>query len=51
MKIELTEEQRNNLLIFLDRVTLQGKEVIAFTQIVHALQNPLEKEQPKKVGD
>lgn len=44
MKIELTEEQRNNLLIFLDRVTLQGKEVIPFTQIVHALQNPLEEE-------
>ena len=44
MKIELTEEMRRNLLIFLERVTLQGKEVAAYIQIIQALQKPLEKE-------
>lgn len=43
MNIELTEEQRRNLLIFLERVTMQGKEVGAYVQIIQALQNPIEK--------
>ena len=47
MKIEITEEMRKNLLIFLDRVTLQGKEVGAYVQIIQALQKPLEKEGDK----
>ena len=46
MKIEITEEMRKNLLI-LDRVTLQGKEVGAYVQIIQALQKPLEKEGDK----
>lgn len=43
MYIELNEEQRKNLMIFLDRVELKGKEVFAFAQILSALQNPIEK--------
>ncbi len=45
--VELTEEVKRNLFIFLERVTLQGKEVSAYVQIIQALQKPLEKEGDK----
>lgn len=36
-KIELREEQLNNLLIFLERVDLKGQEAIAYVGIVQSL--------------
>lgn len=48
MYIKLTEEQRKNIMIFLDRTTIKGSEVVAFAQILKALQNPVELE---KDGD
>lgn len=42
MYIELTEEQKKNLLIFFDRVDLKGKEAIAYVQILGALQKPID---------
>ena len=47
MIIELTEEQRKNLLIFLDRTTIKGNEVVAFVQVLKALQQPIEKDGDK----
>lgn len=47
MIIELTEEQRKNLLIFLDRTTVKGNEVVAFVQVLKALQQPIEKDGDK----
>lgn len=39
MKIELTQAQINNLVLFLDRVELKGhKEVLAFMEIVNKLE-------------
>lgn len=43
MYIELTEEQRKNLFIFLERTELKGGEVLAFSQIINSLHNPIEK--------
>ena len=40
MKIELTEQQLNNLQIFLQRVDLKGNEVQAFVEIMQVLNNP-----------
>ena len=37
MKIELTEEQLNNLKTFLQRVDLKGAEVPAYISIANAL--------------
>lgn len=37
MKIELTEEQKSNLLVFLGRVELKGAEVPAFVDIYNAI--------------
>ena len=39
ISIHMTEEQVQNLLIFLTRASLTGKEVPAFNDIVAALQN------------
>lgn len=39
MKIELTQAQINNLVLFLDRVKIKGhKEVLAFMEIVNKLE-------------
>ena len=38
MKIEITQEQLNNLLIFLNRVNLQGNEAGALIDIIGTLQ-------------
>ena len=40
--IELTEGQLNNLLIFLQTVSLKGNEVPAFVEIVNAIQKAKE---------
>lgn len=37
-KIELTQEQKNNLILFLERVNMTGKEAIAYLQILQAIQ-------------
>ena len=37
MKIEFTDEQRDNLATFLQRVSLTGKEVPAYIAIVEAI--------------
>jgi len=39
MEIKLTEQQYNNLKVFLQRVELKGNEVPAFLEIVQALEN------------
>lgn len=45
MQIELSEQQRNNLLQFLERITLQPREIQAYVEIIQALTND------KKVGE
>ena len=37
MKVELTEQQINNLKVFLQRLQLTGSEVGAFVEILNAL--------------
>ena len=37
-KVEFTEEERTNLILFLERVNMTGKEAIAYLQILQALQ-------------
>ena len=48
LKIELTEQQLNNLQVFLNRVSLQGNEVGAFVEIMQALSNPTIEGNPEK---
>lgn len=43
--IELSEEQMQNLLIFLERVSLTGKEVPAYIALIQAMQDAGEKEE------
>ena len=44
MIIELTEQQINNLIIFLDRVSIQGlTEVTAFNEIMNIFTKPQDK--------
>lgn len=50
MKIELTEQDMNNLKLFLERVRLTGGEVPAYARILQAIYNA-EEDEPKKVGD
>lgn len=49
MKVELTEEQIQNTIVFLQRTQLQGAEVPAFIQIIKALEKPLD--QPSEAKD
>jgi hypothetical protein len=44
--IELTDEQRNNLIAFLNRTQMKGEEVPAFLEIMQAL-----KKEDKNVKD
>lgn len=37
-KLMLTEEDRKNLILFLERVNMTGKEAIAYLQILQAIQ-------------
>lgn len=48
--VKVTEQDLNNLKIFLDRVDLKGKEVIPFVNILKAIQEAKE-EELEKVGD
>lgn len=48
MKIELTEQQLNNLQVFLQRLDLKGNEVPAFVEIMNALNKPVIDESPKE---
>lgn len=48
MSIELTKEQRDNLIAFLNRVQLTGAEVPAYLEIVQALNKPFEKNEEKQ---
>ena len=43
--IEISEEQRNNLILLLERVDLKGSEAIAFIELIQALNNPVEREE------
>ena len=47
MKIELTDQQINNLKAFLERVSLSGREVPMYLEAINALNNPI-KEEPKE---
>jgi len=48
LKITFTEQQKNNLMIFLDRVPLKGlKEVQAINEILNAL-NRIAKEESER---
>ena len=40
MKIELTKEERDNLIVFLTRTSLHWEEVPAYANIVAALNKP-----------
>lgn len=57
LKIRLSEQDSNNLKIFLERVDLKGSEVLPFITIINAINNAeTEKlkevsEEPKKEGD
>lgn len=44
MKYEISNEIKNNILVFLERTELQGKEVPAYIQIMNALSNPIQEE-------
>lgn len=48
MKIKLTEQQLNNLCIFLERVELKGNEVPAYVEIRNALSNPIIEEETEE---
>ena len=50
MIVEFTNQDMDNLKIFLGRVQLTGQEVPAYTQILQAIYKA-EEEKPKKVGD
>lgn len=41
MKYEITDQEKANLIVFLNRVDLKGSEVHAFVELLNALQNPL----------
>lgn len=47
MKIELTEQQLNNLQVFLQRADLKGNEALAYVEIIQALNSPLDLEEDK----
>lgn len=48
--LTLTEQDINNLKIFLSRTQLSGQEVAAFSQIMQSIYEAKE-EKPKKAGD
>lgn len=45
MIIEISKEQRDNLITLLERVDLKGSEAIAFIEIIQTLNNPIECEE------
>lgn len=52
MKLEFTVEQIKILMVFLNRVQLNGQEVPAFLEIINAINKPVveEKEKDKKTN-
>jgi len=44
--IQLSEVQRKNLLVFLNRVQLNGQEVPAFMEVIQVIATAKNKEQP-----
>lgn len=48
MRIELTEQQLNNLQVFLDRVELKGREAIAYVDLLAALEQGVNSMQKNK---
>lgn len=45
MKFEFTQEQLNNLMVFLDRAEMKGlKELQAMNEIINVLGNPIQEE-------
>lgn len=51
VNITLTEQDFNNLRIFLERVNLTGKEVIAFVSIMQSLSKAEPLELPEVTND
>lgn len=51
VNITLTEQDFNNLRIFLERVNLTGKEVIAFVSIMQSLSEAKPLELPEVTND
>jgi hypothetical protein len=50
MKYEISDEIKNNLFVFLDRVQFQGlKENAALNEIIMALSKPIQEEQEKDI--
>ena len=41
MKYEISEQAKNNLLVFLQRTDLKGNEVPAYVEIINILNNPI----------
>lgn len=41
MKYEISEQVKNNLLVFLQRTDLKGNEVPAYVEIINILNNPI----------
>lgn len=41
MKYEISEQVKNNLLVFLQRTELKGNEVPAYVEIINILNNPI----------
>lgn len=50
MYIELTEQQKNNLILFLNRVNMTGAEVPAYVDLLGAISNPVNEKQVKEGG-
>ena len=48
IKIELTSEELNNLMIFMERIDLKGKEVPAFNALTYKIQQSVQKSQQKQ---
>jgi len=44
MKYEISDQIKNNLLVFLQRVDLKGSEALAFVELLNVLHNPLQEE-------
>ena len=49
MKLELSEQEINQLMVFLNRVNLQGNEAITFLQLVQKIQRQVQSQQIVKL--
>jgi hypothetical protein len=48
IKLELTMDEINNLMVFLERVELKGKEVPAYNVLVYKTQQAVQKSQQQQ---